>query len=104
MTQDESEWKTRKKRIDPRLDATGWALPRGRSRPSAGPFRTEEEETDNGPADYALWLDHQVVGGVEAKKLTVGTSGWRPSANFLRLSVNQLVKALNTRCALAEAI
>ena len=26
MTRDESEWKTR---IDPRLDAAGWVLPRG---------------------------------------------------------------------------
>jgi type I restriction enzyme R subunit len=35
-------------------------------------MRTEEEETDNGPADYALWLDNKVVGLIEAKKLTVG--------------------------------
>jgi type I restriction enzyme R subunit len=36
------------------------------------PYRTEEEDTANGPADYALWLDGNVVGIVEAKKLTVG--------------------------------
>ncbi len=69
---EEAEWKTRKKRIDPKLDASGWKLPRGTSRPQVGPFRTEEEETANGPADYALWLDQRVVGVVEAKKLTVG--------------------------------
>jgi type I restriction enzyme R subunit len=62
----ESEWKTRKKRIDPKLDAAGWRL-RGKDA-----SRTEEEETANGPADYALWLDKNVVGVVEAKKLTVG--------------------------------
>ena len=62
----ESEWKTRKKRIDPKLDAAGWRL-RGKDA-----HRTEEEETANGPADYALWLDKSIVGVVEAKKLTVG--------------------------------
>src|SRR5258706_13986050 len=64
--QGESEWKTRKKRIDPKLDAAGWRL-RGRDA-----RRTEEEETANGPADYALWLNKDIVGVVEAKKLTVG--------------------------------
>jgi len=68
---DESEWKTRKKRIDPKLDAAGWKLARGQARQQR-PFRTEEEETENGPADYALWLDERVVGVVEAKKVTVG--------------------------------
>lgn len=66
----ESEWKTRKKRIDPKLDAAGWRLPR--ARPKADAFRSEEEETDAGPADFALWLNQQIVGVVEAKKLTVG--------------------------------
>lgn len=66
MAGQENEWKTRKKRIDPKLDAAGWPLRRGAAK------RTEEEETSNGPADYALWLDDQVVGVVEAKKLTVG--------------------------------
>lgn len=56
----EAEWKTRKKRIDPRLDAAGW--PRRSGPPSAKPFRTEEQETANGPADYALWLDNRVAG------------------------------------------
>lgn len=69
---DELEWKTRKKRIDPKLDAAGWNLPRGGVRPLHQPFRSEEEETDHGPADYALWLDNAIVGVVEAKRLTVG--------------------------------
>ncbi len=62
----ESEWKTRKKRIDPKLEAAGWPL-RGRQA-----HRSEEEDTANGPADYALWLDEHIVGVVEAKKVTVG--------------------------------
>jgi type I restriction enzyme R subunit len=67
---DELEWQTRKKRIDPKLDATGWR----RALPNTAPpaLRSEEEPTANGPADYALWLDGKVVGVVEAKKLTVG--------------------------------
>jgi len=64
----ESEWLTRKRRIDPLLDAAGW--PRRKGGNSA--FRTEEEETAHGPADYALWLDDRIVGIVEAKKLTIG--------------------------------
>jgi type I restriction enzyme, R subunit len=72
QNQDESEWKTRKRRIDPKLDAAGWKFPRSGARPLHQPFRSEEEETDNGPADYALWLENGLVGVVEAKKLTVG--------------------------------
>lgn len=68
---DEREWKTRKQRIDPRLDAIGWKkTPPGLS--SLHSYRTEEEETDSGPADYALWLNKDLVGIVEAKKVTVG--------------------------------
>jgi type I restriction enzyme, R subunit len=67
----EAEWLTRKARIDPKLDAAGWNLaPDGTRR--CVQYRTEEEETDSGPADYALWLDKQVVAVVEAKKLTIG--------------------------------
>ena len=62
----ESEWRTRKQRIDPKLDAAGWRLG------GSSAHRSEEEETANGPADYALWLDTNIVGVVEAKKLTVG--------------------------------
>jgi len=62
----EAEWRTRKQRIDPRLDAAGWRL-RGRDA-----RRTEEEETANGPADYALWLGGHIAGIVEAKKVAVG--------------------------------
>lgn len=63
----ESEWRTRKSRIDPRLDAAGWRLGRGGAQ-----HRTEEEETDSGPADYALWLGGGVAAIVEAKKLGTG--------------------------------
>ena len=42
----EAEWKTRKDRIDPRLDAAGWVRPPAGTRPLHDPYRTEEEETD----------------------------------------------------------
>ncbi len=67
---DEAEWKTRKRRIDPKLDALGWPLRKAAN--AIGPHRSEEHETANGPADYALWLDGHVAGVVEAKKVTVG--------------------------------
>ncbi|MBI5510429.1 MAG: DEAD/DEAH box helicase family protein [Deltaproteobacteria bacterium] len=70
----EPEWRTRKERIDPRLDAKGWA----KANPGVariGASRVEELETDHGPADYALAIDGAVVGIVEAKKLTVGPQG-----------------------------
>ena len=54
----ERECQTRKARIDPRLDAAGWPVQRT---PRGSPFRTEEHETASGPADYALWLDGQIV-------------------------------------------
>lgn len=60
----EAEWKTRKTRIDPRLDRAGWRLGAG------GAHRTEEHPTDNGPADYALWVGSQALAVVEAKKLS----------------------------------
>ncbi len=69
---DEREWRTRRERIDPRLDAAGWRLPAGRSQPASGPYRSEETETDNGPADYALWLAGDLVGVIEAKRVGLG--------------------------------
>ncbi len=73
-TQD-SEWRTRKRLIDPRLRAAGWkvatydpAHPFGKGSPVA----IEEFPTDNGPADYALCVEGQLLGVVEAKKLTLG--------------------------------
>lgn len=66
----ENEWLTRKKRIDPKLDAAGWRL-----KTEAESHRTEEEPTADGDADYALWLESAIAGVVEAKKLTIGPQG-----------------------------
>jgi type I restriction enzyme R subunit len=66
-----SEWLTRKQRIDPVLDSVGWPFVAGQT-PQCRAHRLEEYETQNGPADYALGLDEKIVGIVEAKKLTLG--------------------------------
>ncbi len=72
---DESEWKTRKRLIDPKLRAAGWNIIRyDPARPfgTGGALAIEEFPTDNGPADYALCVDGRMLGVVEAKKLTIG--------------------------------
>lgn len=71
----ESEAKTRRKRIDPKLSAQGWSVLEfdpsvavsQRSNQAVAEFPTE-----NGPADYALCVGGHVLGVVEAKKVTVG--------------------------------
>lgn len=74
----ESEWQTRKKRIDPPLESVGWVIVPYSSEQSTS-FLTKhavtEFPTDNGPADYALFVDGQLFGIVEAKKLTLGPQG-----------------------------
>src|SRR5258708_10728786 len=71
----ESERRTRKSRIDPRLRAWGWEIvPFDNARPLSG-YRhhaIEEFPTANGPADYALVVDGKLLGIVEAKKVTLG--------------------------------
>lgn len=72
---DESEWLTRKKRIDKRLRALGWQIvPFDGSTPLAACTKhaVEEFPTDTGPADYALCVNGRILGIVEAKKLSLG--------------------------------
>jgi hypothetical protein len=60
MPQHESEWQTRKSRIDTRLKALGWKIPPfDPTRPLSSYHRDAitEYETANGPADYALAVD-----------------------------------------------
>jgi len=70
-----SEWLTRKRLVDPKLKAAGWKIvPFDPAAPLSSYERCAIEEfpTDNGPADYALCVAGQVLGIVEAKKLTLG--------------------------------
>ena len=75
MSSDESEWQTRKTRIDARLKALGWEIvPHNvfRSYERYSNHAIEEFPTDNGPADYALCVNGRILGIVEAKKVSLG--------------------------------
>ena len=74
-SENNSEWLTRKRLIDPKLKAAGWQIvPFTPDKPLTSYDRcaVEEFETEHGPADYALCVDGQILGIVEAKKLTLG--------------------------------
>jgi type I restriction enzyme, R subunit len=71
----EPEKTTRKKRIDPRLEAAGWQVVPSISTPGSGSVVVEEYETAAGPADYALFDAGRCLGVAEAKKLTLGPQG-----------------------------
>jgi type I restriction enzyme R subunit len=66
------ESQTRRNRIDTRLKALGWTILPFRPGLTLNSLRSTaitEYETANGPADYALVLDGQLVGVLEAKRL-----------------------------------
>jgi type I restriction enzyme R subunit len=70
-----SEHLTRKQIIDSKLRAAGWSVvPFKPERPLSAceNCAIEEFPTESGPADYALCTGSQIVGVVEAKKLTLG--------------------------------
>lgn len=77
----ESEKVTRKQRIDPKLTAAGWRVVRvNLSDLASGAAAIEEFGTALGPADYVLADGSELLGVVEAKKLTVGAQGILPQA------------------------
>jgi len=74
----ERESDTRLQRIDPKLEAAGWAV--AQSAPmtletALWPVALTEFPTYDGPADYALCVAQRVRAVVEAKKLTLGPTG-----------------------------
>ena len=74
----ESEKRTRRERVDPLLKASGWTVvPFDPERPlkQHKAHALAEYPTANGPADYALVVQGQVLGIVEAKTLTFGAQG-----------------------------
>ncbi len=75
MSESESERKTRRQRIDPKLRAQGWKVTpheAARSLKDLHGCAIEEYPTENGPVDYALCVEGKILGVVEAKKLTFG--------------------------------
>ena len=72
----EGEWLTRKKRIDCKLTALNppwqiipWCA--GLDTPKLTCHAVAEFPTENGPADYALFVDGILLGIIEAKKISV---------------------------------
>jgi len=73
----ESEKLTRKKRIDKRLKSSllNWKIipyKDGLNTSNLDAYAVEEYPTETGPADYALFVNGQLLGVIEAKKITVG--------------------------------
>ena len=74
--QDESEYQTRKKRIDPGLESLGWkVVPFDPAKPLSAytQHAVTEFPTDNGPADYALFVDGVILGIVEELGFEIAT-------------------------------
>jgi type I restriction enzyme, R subunit len=76
VTMHEPEWLTRKKRIDTKLRSLNpaWKIIRyneGMDLSNLNRHAVKEFPTANGPADYALFVDGQLLGIIEAKKVTV---------------------------------
>ena len=72
----ESEYQTRKRRIDARLKAMTppWQIIRhqdGQDCARLHGVAVEEYPTENGPADYALFVHGQLLGIIEAKKIAL---------------------------------
>jgi len=70
-----SEKETRKRLIDPKVEAGGWRIvPYNPDQPldAYAGCAIEEYPTQSGPADYALCSHGHIVGIVEAKRLTLG--------------------------------
>jgi len=70
-----SEFVTRKELVDGRLRDAGWKVARfdaGKSLGSLDRYAIEEYPTEAGPADYALCVRGEILGVVEAKKLSLG--------------------------------
>jgi type I site-specific restriction endonuclease len=93
-----SQWLTRKRVVDPKLKAAGWRIvpfSLGARLSSYDRCAIEEFETENGPADYALCVEGQILGIVEAKKLSLGPQGVLTQAE--RYSKGAIASALNFR-------
>lgn len=71
----ESEKITRKKRIDNQLKKLGWQIipyELGLNTSSLAYHAVEEYPTENGPADYGLFVNGKLLGIIEAKKYGIG--------------------------------
>src|SRR5439155_21049730 len=70
-----SERWTRKELVDQKLKVSGWKIVSFDPHKHISSYSrcaVEELPTENGPVDYALFVDWKTLGIVEAKKLTLG--------------------------------
>jgi type I restriction enzyme R subunit len=75
---EESERRTRKLRIDPKLQSAGWTVvpyEEGKPLSSYENCAIEEYPSDNGPADYVLCVQGKILAVIEAKRVTRGPEG-----------------------------
>lgn len=87
----ETEKITRKKRIDQQLKSAGWQIiqySEGMNLSKLTNHAIEELQTNNGPADYALVVNGNLFGLVEAKKLEVGAANVLEQAKRYSKGVN----------------
>ena len=76
MTAQELEWKTRKERIHKKLTSLNppWKIinhSNVKDYSSLNHYAVEEYPTENGPADYALFVNGKLLGILEAKRETI---------------------------------
>jgi type I restriction enzyme R subunit len=91
-----AEARTRAHRIDPRIKQAGWnpilEYSASRALDRLQSTAIKELPTANGPADYALCDRGNVLGVVEAKKLTLGPQGVLPQAERYSRGIDQQPK------------
>ncbi len=89
----ESERETRRRRIDPRLEAAEWPvvdLPKATPETLLWPAAIPELPTHDGPADYALCVAQRIQAVVEAKKLSVSPQGALTQAERYSRGIEQV--------------
>jgi len=88
-----AEARTRRQRIDPRLKRAGWDpivdYQANLNLANRNSQAVREWPTTNGPADYALCDQGELLGVAEAKKLTLGPQGVLPQAERYSQGINQ---------------
>ncbi|MCX8056578.1 MAG: DEAD/DEAH box helicase family protein [Ignavibacteria bacterium] len=70
----ETEWLIRKNKINRALDSTGWTIVPHKEITNSFLLQNhavEEFPTNNGPADYALFVNGKLLGVIEAKKTEI---------------------------------
>ena|SRR5215469_2426422 len=93
-----SEFVTRKEIVDRRLKAAGWKIIKfdpARGLDNCDRCAIEQYPTEAGPADYALCVRGEILGVVEAKKLSLGPQNVLSQAE--RYSKGLLVSPYNFR-------